>query len=59
MALNLGAFVSFFSNEIIDFKLIEIMEDILNNSRTRMTLFENSIVVDKKLPKWINAEANI
>lgn len=59
MALNLGPIVSFFSDEIIDFDLIEIMKDILNNSRTRLTLFENSIVVDKKLPKWINAEANI
>lgn len=35
------------------------MQEILNNSRNRLRLFENSIVVDKKLPKWINAEANI
>lgn len=59
MALNLRPIVSFFRNEIIDFELIEIMNEILNNKRTRLTLFENSIVVDKKLPKWINAEANI
>lgn len=59
MALNLRPIVSFFSREIIDFELIEIMNEILNNKRTRLTLFENSIVVDKKLPKWINAEANI
>ena len=59
MALYPRLITRFFRNEIIDFDLIEIMKNILNNSRTRLTLFENSIVVDKKLPKWINAEANI
>lgn len=59
MALNLRPIVSFFRYEMIDFELIEIMEEILNNKRTQLRLFENSIVVDKKLPKWINAEANI
>lgn len=35
------------------------MDGILSNDRRHLTLFENNIIIDKRLPKWRRAEAGV